>query len=250
MSDERGVGIAGLGRRFGGVDAVRDLSLEIHRGETFGLLGPNGAGKTTTLSMLSTLLPPSAGDARIFGHSLRQEVTAVRRAVGLAPQEISLYPDLTGEENLHFFGRIHGVRGRSLGARSDELLELVGLESRRHDRVRTYSGGMQRRLNLACSLVHDPRLLLLDEPTVGVDPRLAVVMLVCSLGGCWWPLYQEPDWLRQFAWATPTAWAMDGIHDLILRDRGFVDVLPALAALSAYGLACLLLGVRLYRFAD
>jgi ABC-2 type transport system ATP-binding protein len=98
-------------------------------------------------------------------------VTAVRRAVGLAPQEISLYPDLTGEENLHFFGRIHGVRGRSLRARSDELLELVGLESRRHDRVRTYSGGMQRRLNLACSLVHDPRLLLLDEPTVGVDPQ-------------------------------------------------------------------------------
>jgi ABC-2 type transport system ATP-binding protein len=160
-----------LARSFGPVEAVRGISLEIREGETFGLLGPNGAGKTTTLSMLSTLLAPSAGDAWIFGESLRRNVSEVKRIVGLAPQEISLYPDLTAEENLLFFGRISGVHGRRLRARVDELLELVGLAPRRGERVRTFSGGMKRRLNLACSLVHAPRLLLLDEPTVGVDPQ-------------------------------------------------------------------------------
>ncbi len=160
-----------LARSFGPVEAVRGISLEIQEGETFGLLGPNGAGKTTTLSMLSTLLAPSSGDARIFGESLRRNVSEVKRIVGLAPQEISLYPDLTAEENMVFFGRISGVRGRRLHTRVKELLELVGLTPRRGERVRIFSGGMKRRLNLACSLVHAPRLLLLDEPTVGVDPQ-------------------------------------------------------------------------------
>jgi ABC-2 type transport system ATP-binding protein len=164
-----GVELLDLARSFGEVEAVRGLRLAIRPGETFGLLGPNGAGKTTTLAMLSTLLPPSSGDARVFGHGLRGELSAVRRLVGLAPQEISLYPDLTGEENLLFFGRLHGVRGRELRDRTRDLLELVGLSPRRSDPVRTYSGGMKRRLNLAASLVHAPRLLLLDEPTVGVD---------------------------------------------------------------------------------
>jgi ABC-2 type transport system ATP-binding protein len=160
-----------LARSFGPVEAVRGISLEIQEGETFGLLGPNGAGKTTTLSMLSTLLAPSSGDAWIFGESLRRNVSEVKRIVGLAPQEISLYPDLTAEENLVFFGRISGVHGRRLRRRVEELLELVGLTPRRGEQVRTFSGGMKRRLNLACSLVHEPRLLLLDEPTVGVDPQ-------------------------------------------------------------------------------
>jgi ABC-2 type transport system ATP-binding protein len=160
-----------LARSFGPVEAVRGISLEIREGETFGLLGPNGAGKTTTLSMLSTLLEPSSGDAWIFGESLRRNVAEVKRIVGLAPQEISLYPDLTAEENLVFFGRISGVHGRRLRRRVEELLELVGLTQRRGEPVRTFSGGMKRRLNLACSLVHSPRLLLLDEFTVGVDPQ-------------------------------------------------------------------------------
>jgi len=155
-----GVELLELGRRFGELEAVRDLSLEIRAGETFGLLEPNGAGKTTTLSMLCTRLPPTTGDARIFGRSLQRDVEEVRRLVGLAPQEISLYPDLSAEENLEFFGRLYGVRGRELRQRGAELLELVGLEPRRRDAVRISSGGMKRRLNLACSLVQRPRLLL------------------------------------------------------------------------------------------
>jgi len=166
-----GVELQELAKRYGPVEAVRGLSLEIRAGETFGLLGPNGAGKTTSLAMLSTLLRPSGGDARVFGHSLRQQVSAVRRVVGLTPQEIALYPDLSGEENLRFFGKLHGVGGRDLDARVAELLDLVGLTPRGRDPLRAYSGGMKRRLNLACSLVHGPKLLLLDEPTVGVDPQ-------------------------------------------------------------------------------
>jgi ABC-2 type transport system ATP-binding protein len=171
MAGDAAVEIDGLGRRFGDVEAVRDLSLQIRAGETFGLLGPNGAGKTTTLSMLATLLPPTRGDARIFGCRLSAGVRRVRRLVGLSPQEIALYPDLSAEENLRFFGALHGIRGRELREHTERLLDLVGLEARRGQRVGTYSGGMKRRLNLACSLVHAPRLLLLDEPTVGVDPQ-------------------------------------------------------------------------------
>ena len=184
---EIGVEILELARSYGEIEAVRGLSLEIHAGETFGLLGPNGAGKTTTLAMLSTLLRPSGGDARVFGRSLRNEVSAVRRLVGLTPQEISLYPDLTAGENLRFFGRLHGIVGKDLARRSGEVLELVGLTGRGDDPVRTFSGGMKRRLNLACSLVHSPQLLLLDEPSVGVDPqsreRIFVALREVAAGG-------------------------------------------------------------------
>jgi ABC-2 type transport system ATP-binding protein len=166
-----GVSLRDLRRSFGDVEAVRGVSLHIEKGETMALLGPNGAGKTTTLSMLATLLVPSSGDARIFGASLSGDIWEVRRLVGLAPQELSLYPELTADENLRFFGRLYGIRGARLRARADEVLDLVGLLPRRHERVVTYSGGMKRRLNLACSLLHAPRLLLLDEPTVGVDPQ-------------------------------------------------------------------------------
>jgi ABC-2 type transport system ATP-binding protein len=160
-----------LARSFGSFEAVRGISMEIPAGETFGLLGPNGAGKTTTLSMLSTLLKPTRGDVLVFGASVVGDPAEVRRRVGLAPQQISLYPTLTGQENLEFFGRLHGLAPAVRRQRVDRLLGLVGLAPRRDDLVRTYSGGMQRRLNLACSLIHEPRLLLLDEPTAGVDPQ-------------------------------------------------------------------------------
>ena len=166
-----GIQIENLGKRYGTVEAVRGISLAIPAAGTFGLLGPNGAGKTTTLSMLSTLLRPSYGDAQIFDRSLTRDVAAVRRMIGLVPQDLSVYPNLTARENLVFFGRIYGISERQLRVRAAELLETVGLSGRADELVETYSGGMKRRLNLACGLVHDPRVLLLDEPTVGVDPQ-------------------------------------------------------------------------------
>ncbi len=177
MQATAGVHVENLRRHFGATEAVRGLSFEMRPGETLGLLGPNGAGKTTTLAMLAALLPPSGGEVTIFGQRLTRDGAAVKRLVGLAPQEISLYPELSGAENLAFFGRLHGVRGARLRERVASLLARVGLEDRADDRVRTYSGGMKRRLNLACSLVHAPRLLLLDEPTVGVDAHSREALL-------------------------------------------------------------------------
>ena len=163
--------VEALRKHYGSIEAVAGLSFEIYCGEIFGLLGPNGAGKTTTISVIASQLRPSSGDAMVFGHSVRTDVAAVRSTIGVVPQEIALYPRLTAEENLRFLGRMYGVDKAELQRRIDELLELVGLEARRRDYVDTFSGGMKRRLNLAASLVHKPQLVLLDEPTVGVDPH-------------------------------------------------------------------------------
>jgi ABC-2 type transport system ATP-binding protein len=163
--------VQALSKCYGAIKALAGISFDIHQGEIFGLLGSNGAGKTTLISILATEQRASAGDALILGHSIHHERRAVRHVVGLAPQEIALYPMLTGAENLRFFGRIYGLLGAELSNRVKELLGFVGLESRANDYVGTYSGGMKRRLNLAVALVHRPQLLLLDEPTAGVDPR-------------------------------------------------------------------------------
>ncbi|MBI3784677.1 MAG: ABC transporter ATP-binding protein [Deltaproteobacteria bacterium] len=160
-----------LHKRYEGIEAVAGLSFDIRAGEVFGLLGPNGAGKTTTISIVSTLLRATSGDAKVFGHSVHNDVASVRHLIGVVPQELALYPELTGLENLRFFGRMYGVPKDELERRIVRLLELVGLEGRRNDRVVTFSGGMKRRLNLAVSMVHQPKLILLDEPTVGVDPH-------------------------------------------------------------------------------
>jgi ABC-2 type transport system ATP-binding protein len=163
--------VEGLSKCYGALDAVTGVSFEVRHGEIFGLLGLNGAGKTTLISMLAAEQLPSTGDAVLLGLSIREQHRAVRQLIGVAPQQIALYPMLTAAENLRFFGRLYGVRRAELASRVDELLHFTGLQDRRHDPVATYSGGMQRRLNLAIALVHRPKLILLDEPTAGVDLR-------------------------------------------------------------------------------
>ncbi len=162
--------VSGLSKQFDERRAVTDLSFTIGAGEIYGLLGPNGAGKTTTIGMVAAIVPPSSGSVRILGHPTSKS-ELVRQDVGLVPQSLSLYPSLTAEENLRFFGLVYGVHGKRLDSRIESLLELTGLVQRRADPVSVFSGGMKRRLNLACGLVHRPKLLLLDEPTVGVDPQ-------------------------------------------------------------------------------
>jgi ABC-2 type transport system ATP-binding protein len=160
-----------LSKRYGSTVALDGISFEVAEGEIFGLLGPNGAGKTTLLSILSCLLEPSAGEARLSGHSLLSRARDLRHQIGIVPQELALYGELTARENLRFFGQLYGLGGSSLRQRLDEVLAAVGLEDRADQRVDTFSGGMKRRLNLGAALVHEPRLLLLDEPTTGVDPQ-------------------------------------------------------------------------------
>ncbi|HZY88195.1 MAG TPA: ABC transporter ATP-binding protein [Gemmataceae bacterium] len=157
--------------RYGDTVAVDALCLEVRRGEIFGLLGPNGCGKSTTLAAIAGALVPAAGVIRVAGVEERADALAYRRHVGLVPQELALYEELTAEDNLLFFGRLYGLRGRDLRRRAGQALDFVRLADRARHRVRTLSGGMQRRLNLACALLHGPPLLLLDEPTVGIDPQ-------------------------------------------------------------------------------
>ena len=163
--------VEGLQKRYGAKEAVAGISFAVHEGEVFGLLGPNGAGKTTTIAMLATQRRPSGGEATLFGHRLSKAVRSVRRLIGLVPQDLAVYPRLTAAENVRFFGRVYGVAGAELEGRIDELLKFVGLAGRRAEYVGTFSGGMKRRLNLAVGLVHRPKLILLDEPTAGVDPQ-------------------------------------------------------------------------------
>ncbi len=153
------------------IPAVKGVDLDINRGEIFSLLGPNGAGKTTTISMISGLIAPSHGDARIGGHSITKEPMQAKRLMGIVPQEIALYPTLTARRNLDFFGRMYGMSGKELSSRIDEVLELIDLADRQHDKVETFSGGMKRRVNIAVGLLHKPQLIYMDEPTVGIDPQ-------------------------------------------------------------------------------
>ncbi|HLH19910.1 MAG TPA: ATP-binding cassette domain-containing protein [Bryobacteraceae bacterium] len=163
--------VSGLRKRYGGVVAVDGVSLRAGKGETIGLLGPNGAGKTTTVSMIAGLVRPDAGEVRIAGRAMRGDTDPAKRSMGLVPQDIGLYEEISPRENLHLFGSLYGMEGAALRRAMDEALDLVGLKERARDSVRDFSGGMKRRLNLAAALLHDPQLLLLDEPTVGVDPQ-------------------------------------------------------------------------------
>ncbi len=160
-----------LVKKYGDFTAVNGISFDIKEGEIFSLLGPNGAGKTTTISVLSTLLTPTAGDAVICGYSVRSDPQANRRCIGVVPQEIALYEDLSARENLAFWGQMYDLSGKELKTRTDEVLEQIGLTDRANQRIKTYSGGMKRRVNIAVGLLHRPRLLFMDEPTVGIDPQ-------------------------------------------------------------------------------
>ncbi len=161
----------GLTRAFGDRTAADGVGFTIAAGETYGLLGPNGAGKTTTISMVCGLLAPDAGTVTVNGEQMRTERCAAKGHLGLVPQELSLYEDLSGRENLEFFGRLQGLDGEEVKRRGAEVLELVGLTDRADERVEDYSGGMKRRCNIGAALLHEPELLILDEPTVGVDPQ-------------------------------------------------------------------------------
>jgi ABC-2 type transport system ATP-binding protein len=160
-----------LRKRFDEVEAVRGVSFDVHAGEIFGFLGPNGAGKSTTISMLCTLLTPTGGSARVAGYDIAAQRSQVRRSIGLVFQDTTLDDYLTAEENLRFHAELYGVPGREAAARMDAVLEMVDLAERRASLVRTYSGGMKRRLEIARGLLHSPRVLFLDEPTVGLDPQ-------------------------------------------------------------------------------
>jgi ABC-2 type transport system ATP-binding protein len=163
--------VQNLVKKFGDITAVDGISFNIQVGEVFSLLGPNGAGKTTTISMLSCLLEPTSGDAIIGGHSITQEALEVKRIIGVVPQEIALYEELSARENLTFWGQMYGLGGNTLKTRVTEVLEQIGLVDRAKDKIKTYSGGMKRRVNIGVGLLHKPLLLYMDEPTVGIDPQ-------------------------------------------------------------------------------
>ncbi len=171
MNNGKAIQVQNLQKDFREVFAVQGLNFEVEQGEIFSLLGPNGAGKSTTISMLSCLLRPTGGEAWVLGHSITREPQAVKEVLGVVPQDIALYPDLSARENLEFWGRMYGLRGALLRRRVDEVLEMVNLADHAKGMIGRFSGGMKRRINIGAALLHNPKVLILDEPTVGIDPQ-------------------------------------------------------------------------------
>lgn len=167
----KAIEVNNLKKSFGDFQAVQGASFSVEAGEVLSLLGPNGAGKSTTISMLSGLLAPTDGDACIMGHSVIREPEAAKKSLGVVPQDIALYPDLSARENLVFWGKMYGLRGAALKQRVDEVLEVIGLTDRQKDHVGKFSGGMKRRVNIGAALLHKPAVVIMDEPTVGIDPQ-------------------------------------------------------------------------------
>lgn len=167
----KAIEVNNLKKSFGDFQAVQGASFSAEAGEVLSLLGPNGAGKSTTISMLSGLLAPTDGDACIMGHSVLKEPEAAKKSLGVVPQDIALYSDLSARENLVFWGKMYGLRGAALKQRVDEVLEVIGLTDRQKDHVGKFSGGMKRRVNIGAALLHKPDVVIMDEPTVGIDPQ-------------------------------------------------------------------------------
>jgi ABC-2 type transport system ATP-binding protein len=163
--------VSNLVKTFGKNEAVKGVSFTIGKGEIFGLLGPNGAGKSTTINMMCGYLEPTSGDTVIDGMSVAKEPMKVKHIIGVVPQEIALYTDLNSMENLEFFGELYGLSAKERKERAEEILQFVGLYERRKEHIKNFSGGMQRRINMAIAMIHQPNFLLMDEPTVGVDPQ-------------------------------------------------------------------------------
>jgi ABC-2 type transport system ATP-binding protein len=163
--------VKSLKKRFKEVEAVKGIDFNVYKGEIFGLLGPNGAGKSTTISMISTLIKPTDGDIIYKGQSVLKNPSTIQKRLGVVPQDIALYPTLSGYDNLKFWGHAYGLRGSILKNRIEEVSEIIGLKDRLKDKVEKYSGGMKRRLNIGAALLHKPELLIMDEPTVGIDPQ-------------------------------------------------------------------------------
>ena len=163
--------VAGLDNKYLDVHAVKGIDFTVRSGEIFSLLGPNSPWKSTTISMLCCLLKPTSGDARVMDFSVTKQAMEVKKRIGVVPQEIALYPDLNAVENLRFWGKLHGLSGQELQNRIETVLTIIGLTDRQKQRVQNYSGGMQRRLNIGVALLHDPNILIMDEPTVGIDPQ-------------------------------------------------------------------------------
>jgi ABC-2 type transport system ATP-binding protein len=160
-----------LKKSFDDFQAVKGISFQAEVGEILSLLGPNGAGKSTTISILAGLLEPTEGQASIMGHSITQDAEAAKACLGVVPQDIALYPDMSARENLVFWGKMYGLRGTELKQRLDEVLEIIGLVDRQKDRIGKFSGGMKRRVNIGAALLHKPQVVIMDEPTVGIDPQ-------------------------------------------------------------------------------
>ncbi|MDD4856566.1 MAG: ABC transporter ATP-binding protein [Candidatus Krumholzibacteria bacterium] len=169
--------VRGLAKSFGDVQALSGVDFAVGEGEIFGFLGPNGAGKTTTISIIAGLLGADSGTVRVNGMDIAKDGTRVRQILGVVPQDIALYEELTARENLHFWGGLYGLAGKKLRGETDRVLEIVGLSDRADDPVREYSGGMKRRLNLSAGLIHGPKVILLDEPTLGIDPQARLNIL-------------------------------------------------------------------------
>lgn len=165
------IDVVGLKKTFGELHAVQGVDFVAKQGEILSLLGPNGAGKSTTISMLCGLLAPSAGEASVMGHSIVKNPAEAKASLGFVPQDIALYPDLSARENLIFWGKMYGLRGGALKSRVDEVLDIIGLTDRQTDRIDKYSGGMKRRVNIGAALLHRPKVIIMDEPTVGIDPQ-------------------------------------------------------------------------------